>query len=523
MLAAQLAQRIRETLQIDLPLRAIFEHPTVAGLSAGVARAHPELASAVQALAGLSEEAFHALMAGTEGAAAPAAQPDAPILIPLSLSQEQFWVIDRLAPARSVYSIPLSIRVHGPLDVDALRQAINGVVARQQVLRATFPVVDEVPRQRIAPALVLDVPLLDLAGLPPDEQCVEARRLEREVAYHVFDVEHGPPLRAALVRLATDHHLVLLDFDHLVTDEVSTTVFARELSALYRAHLEGRPPDLPELRLQYAEYVTWERQWMSPTRLARLQRFWRHQLQGVPRLELPTDRPRPAHLTFDGIPVARSTPDGLFEGMAALARRQHATPYMVLLAATAEVVHRLGGQERFLIGVPSENRNRPGAELLMGAFVTAVPVRIDCDGDPTFVELLGRVRERLLAAYAHQGLPIGRIAEAAGEARLPNRTPLVQVTCELQLGGWLPFDLPGCRVDYEVLTHDNAAYEMAFHSIAKPERLELGVQLNANIWEEATGHRLLADLEAGLCEVVADPTRPLSTYRFRAAPGSLVG
>jgi hypothetical protein len=292
-------------------------------------------------------------------------------------------------------------------------------------------------------------------------------------------------------------------------------VFAEEVSETYRAGLEGRPTQLPELRVQYSDYVAWEKKWLRGANLARLEDFWRQQLRDVPMLNVPTDHPRPARVRFEGNFLGRPAPASLFQAISTLARRHKATPFMVFAAATAELIHRLSGQDDFVIGTPCENRNLAGAELLVGCFVNVVPLRIDRSGDPTFLEFLLRVRKSLLTSYDYQSLPINRIIEAVGAKREPNRLPLIQFSCEMQLQEWLPLELTGCSFDYDLVTHGTARYEMAFHALAKPEHLWLALELNTSLWDETTGDRLLGALEAGLAEVVEDPTRKLSTYRFQ--------
>jgi non-ribosomal peptide synthetase component F len=288
-----------------------------------------------------------------------------------------------------------------------------------------------------------------------------------------------------------------------------------EMGEFYKALLEKRQPRLPELRLQYPDYAVWERKWLSGNNLERLEHFWRRQLFQVPLLEIPTDHPRPPRLRLEGEFLMREAPADLFQWMTALAQEHQTTPFTVFTAVTAELVHRLSSQGDFVIGVPSENRNLPGAEFLIGSFLNVVPLRIDRSGEPTFVEFLRQVRNTLLDAYNHQALPITKIVEMAGVTRQPDRMPLVQVSCELQLEQWLSLELPGCRYEYEFVSHGTARYEMAFHGMAKSDHLLLAVELNKTLWQESTGYKLLADLQAGLAEILADPTRPLSTYRFQ--------
>jgi hypothetical protein len=320
------------------------------------------------------------------------------------------------------------------------------------------------------------------------------------------------------VRLEPEEHAVLLTFHHLVLDEVSVTVFTRELSELYRARLEGRSPRLPELPFQFVDYTLHERARLQGENLERLEAFWRRELRDTPTLDLPTDRPRPPELTFAGDWVERRAPRDIFDAVARLAREARVTPYVVLLAATAALVHRLSDQDDFILGAPSENRTLARSELLVGCFLNVLPLRIDCSGAPTMLEFLERMRDTLLRAYDHQELPISRIVDAVRPPREPNRLPLVQVSCELQLGDWLPLELPGCTVDYRLVAHGTARYELAFHGIVKDDHLLLALELNTDLWDLATGARLLAELEGVLRAMTAAPALRLSEAAAGATP-----
>jgi non-ribosomal peptide synthetase component F len=523
MLSAKLVERIRDALRINLPLRALFVNPTLDQLTAEIRRGYPEIDAALNTLAGLHDEAFGQLLADVAQDPGPPAPPaPRPTLLPLSAAQVQLWLMEQLRPGQLTYTIPLSVRISGPLDVDALRTAIRGVVARHEGLRTTFVQIEGRPMQRVAAELVLPIPLADLSEVPPAQRQAELHRIEQKVAHRQFNLGVGPLLHAETVRLAATDHRVLLNFHHLVTDEVSMTLFLREVSEIYAAAIECRSVALPNLPVQFGEYVAWEQQ-RPVEHVGRLERYWMQQLRGVEPLALPTDHPRPAELTFKGEFLTRLAPLVLFEEVAALARQYRVTPFLVFTAVAAELLHRLSGQEDLVVGAPSENRTMPGSELLIGCFLNVLPLRIDCSADPTFVELLHRVRDTLLTAYDHQDLPLSRIVEVVRPPRHANRLPLVQATCELQLGSWMPLTLRGCRVEYDFVTHETARYELAFHGMVKPDHLLLALELNTNLWEESTGHRLLADLEAALAEVVRDPSRRLSTYAFRAGEHALRG
>lgn len=515
MLAARLVQRLREPLGIDIPLRTLWENSTPGAFTAELRRRHPELDALLEGLQGLSPGELDQLLGAEPGGPEQGGAAVRPAEAPLSFSQQHFWAMEELDPGSLTHTIPCSFRFRGAFDPASFREALNGVVARHDGLRTTIAATAAGPVQRVAPQLVVDVPLFDLTGLPEAAREAEADRLERVGAHQGFALASGPLLAAHVVRVAPDDHRAMLNFHHLVTDEVSMTIVCRELSELYAARLEGRSPRLPEPRLHLEDFALWEREQLTGPRLARLEGFWRRQLQGAPVLDLPTDHPRPPRLTFEGDSLSRRAPRALFEAVGEVARQARATPYAVFTAATVELLRRLSGQDELVIGAPSENRTMPGSEGIVGCLLNVLPLRVDCAGDPTFLELVRRLRDTLLAAYDHQALPLGRMVEAVNPPRQPGRLPFFGVSCQMQLSEWMPLSLPGCDIQFDVVGHGTARYDMAYHALPKPDHFWLGLELNTNLWNRSTGERLLADLEAGLGEVTGDPTRRLSSYRYR--------
>lgn len=513
MMAARLVQRLRDAFQIDLPLRTLFENSTLGGFTAELQRLHPELDFVLEQMGRLSSAELEALL-GADEASAPAAPERRGRTAPMSFAQQHFWYMEQVQPGTLTHTIPFAFRFRGEFDPDAYRDALNEVVARHEGLRTTFGETQEGPVQRVAPALVLDIPMLDLTSRPPDEREAEADRLKRVAVYHAFDLEEGPLVRSVIVRVEEDDHRVMLNLHHLVGDEVSLTVLCRELTELYRARRERRSPQLPHPAVHAADFAVWEREYLSGPRLARLEGFWRRQLRGAPMLEVPTDHPRPPRLTFEGECVTRTLPLSLLDQVVDLARRCRVTPYSVFASATAELLHRLSGQDEFVLGVPSENRGMPGSEMAIGCFLNVLPLRVDCSGDPTFAELAGRFHDGLLAAYDHQQLPLARIVEAVEPPRQVNRLPLLGVSCQLQLDGWMPLDLPGCEMEFEIVSHGTARYDMAFHALPKRDHLWFGLEVNTNLYDPDTARELQGRLERGLREITKDPERRLSEYRF---------
>ena len=488
MVCARVVHQLRDLLGVDLPLRMLFDHPTPADFAAAVEQRSPGLESALRALA---------TMPDFDQVAEPEARPSGMAHdLPLTSSQLPIWLAEQRDPGLLTHTIPIVITVRGTFDVDTLRSAVAAVVAHQEGLRATFAELDGEPIQRIAAELSLDVPLIDLSNLPQDERTARAADERTRLGKHAFDLTTGPLLAVRVLRLADDLHHLHIVFHHLVTDEVSMTVFMAELAAAYEAEAAGRPARLPDLPVRLADYAEWERGRLRGTELARLTGFWRRQLSRAPELDVPTDRPRPARRGFNGEFLSRSLPQQTFAGLADCAGRVGGTPFTVFLTALVVLLHRRTGATDIVIGVPSDNRLLPGSERLVGCFLNVLPLRVDCSGGPSFAVLALRVRDALLAAYDHQSLPLAMIVQAARTPRPADRPPLFGVTCELQLPGWLPARLAGCSLEYDFVSHGTARYDLAFHGMVSPDSMYLGLEMNTDIWDRSTGLGMLDQLAA---------------------------
>jgi len=367
--------------------------------------------------------------------------------VPLSFAQQRLWLVDQMFPGRSMYNIPVGYRLTGRLDVPILQSGLNKVVERHEVLRTTFSFVDGQPVQVISPRLTLTVPLVDLQGLPADQREAEAMRLAAEEADEPFDLAHGPLLRARLLKLADEHHILLLTMHHIVSDGWSMAVLFRDLSELYTAIREGRPHKLPGLPIQYADYALWQREWLQGDVLQQQLAYWQQQLgEGVPALELPTDRVRPPERTFRGRAQGMYLSEECTAALSELSVRQGATLFMTLLAAFKVLLYRYTGQTDVVVGTPIANRTRSEIEPLIGFFVNMLVLRTDLSGNPSFVELLARVREVCLGAYQHQDLPYEKLVEELHPSRDLSRNPLSQVGFVLQNTPQLALELAGLTV-----------------------------------------------------------------------------
>ncbi len=435
----------------------------------------------------------------------PAADPP-----PLSFAQRRLWFLDRLAPGDPAYNVPLAVWLHGPLDTGALARALAGVVARHEALRTTFPAAAEGPVQRIAPPAPFVLPRIDLTALGAAAPAA-AVRLVRASAPAPFDLAAGPLLRSALLAVAPDLHLLDLTLHHIVSDGWSLQVLVREMAALYQGEA------LPPLPIQYADFAVWQRRRLSGEVLARQLGYWRERLAGLPAvLPLPTDRPRPpVRRTHGGlVPLALDPPT--VDRVRELARELGATPFIVVLAAMLAWLRRLTGEDELAVGAPVANRDRPETAGLIGFFANTLVLRGDLAGDPTFRELVERVRPRAIEAVEHQDLPFERLVEELRPERDASRSPLVQVALNLQSGAEEPPPLGAVRI--ESLVDDEGG----------PVRFDLTLALGAGLsgallyatalFDGTTARRLAAQWVRLLAAAVADPALRLTGLPLLSEP-----
>ena len=412
LLATQVASSIREYFNIELPLRVVFEQPTIAGLAENVEQAM---------------SASH--------------RPETPRIMPLlkrtgfplSFAQQRLWFIDQLQPENNFYNIPAAVRLSGPLDVVAMRRVLGEIVRRHQSLRTRFEVVEGEALQVIDQTYEAKLPLIDLCALAETELEAEARRLMKEEAERPFNLQRGPLLRTTLLKLDDEEHLVLLTMHHIVSDGWSVGVLVREVASLYDAYSQGLKSPLPDLPLQYAHFAVWQREWLQGDVLAQQLNYWKQQLAGAPAvLDLPLDYPRPPVQTYHGARVSFRLSRSVTTALKDLGRRERATLFMTLLVAWQTFLNAYTGRTDIVTGADVANRNRSETENLIGFFVNMLVLRTDLSGNPTFRELIGHVREVALGAYAHQDLPFEKLVEELQPQRDLSRNPLFQVLFVLQ-------------------------------------------------------------------------------------------
>ncbi|HEX9944677.1 MAG TPA: amino acid adenylation domain-containing protein, partial [Thermoanaerobaculia bacterium] len=490
LLATRIASRAGRALGVTPPVRWIFERPTVRGLAARIAAE---------------------LRAGRRPEAPPVTRTLRSGELPLSFAQQRLWFLDRLERNGS-YNIPALFRLEGRLDPAALAAALAGVVRRHEVLRTTFPSVEGEPRQVIAPAAgPAPLPVVDLGDLPAEQSGAELALQAAAAAGRPFDLQAGPLLRAVLFHLKKNEHGLLLVAHHIVCDAWSVGIFVRELSAFYAAAVKDGSPCLPELPVQYADFAAWQRRWLTPGAVAQLANGWRSRLAGAPpALDLPADRPHPPVQTFRGGSVPFRLDSRTAADLLTLARREGASLFMVLLAAFQTLLHRSSGQNDLVVGSPVAGRTQPEVESLIGLFLNTLPLRGDLSGDPSFRELLGRLRETALDAYALQDLPFEKLVEELQPPRDLARPPLFQVMLILQNAPAERLDLPGLALTLEPVSTGTAKLELLLSLGETEDGLAGALEYNADLFDRATAERLLQGFSALLAGAADAPGQRLS-------------
>ncbi|HEV2736817.1 MAG TPA: condensation domain-containing protein, partial [Longimicrobiaceae bacterium] len=489
LLATRVVSRVRAVFGAELPLRSLFEAPTLAGLAAHV----------------------DALLRDGAG---PQAPPVVPVPrdggpLPLSFTQRRLWFIQQLDPASTAYNMAFALRLSGALDPRALQRSVGEVARRHEVLRTVYLAADE-PAQRVCAAAGARLPVADLRGLRDGDREREARRRAAAEARRPFDLAAGPVLRSGLLRTGDEEWVLLFTLHHVAGDGWSMGLLVHEVSELYSAAAEGRAPSLPSLPVQYADFAAWQRGWLSGDVLAALLGWWRGRLAGAPPLlELLTDRPRTPGL--DERAAVRSFAVSAECGAAlhVLARREGVTPFMVLLAAWQLLLARYSGQDDVSVGTPVAGRTRLETEGLVGAFVNTLVLRTDLSGDPTFREILGRVRETTLGAFQHQELPFELLVEELAPERSMGHTPLFHALFVLQNNPEEALRLGGLRAEPFGAAGEAAKFDLTLALSGSGDGFRGSLSYRTGLWEAATAGRMLEHFVRLLEAVAADPGRPV--------------
>ncbi len=434
--------------------------------------------------------------------------------VPLSFYQQGLWVLSQLMPDTSLYHVPKGVRLTGELNVAALRATLEHLVARHESLRTTFAVSDGVPTQVVHPQLEIEMPIVDLSDCPDGEKEAETRRVLRDSVRRPFDLAQGPLIRALLIKVAEQEHVFLMTMHHIITDGWSIGVMHREFMALYEAFAAGKPSPLREPKIQYPDYAIWHRSWFQGPVYESQLAYWKNQFKTLPPpLELPTDHARPtvqAHKAFRGSKRKLVLSKELTQKLKELCQKEEATLFMVLLAAYQVLLHRYTGEEDIVVGSPIAGRCLAETEDLIGLFVNALALRVDLSGNPSFRELLGRVKEVALGAYANQDLPFETLVKELAPDRSLARNPLFQVMFVLQSESIPTLELPGLTVSHVQVENVVANFDLTLDTVERNGHLECLLESNADLFDYDRITRLLTHFENLLEGIVAKPETRIS-------------
>ncbi len=492
LLATQVISRVREAFHVEVPLATLFEYPTVTALGTQIERS---------------------LRAGQLSEVPPLRSAPRDHPLPLSFAQQRLWFLDQFTPGSTVYNMPSATRLRGRLDVRSLAASLNTIVQRHEVLRTSFPAgPDGQPFQAIAPSLELPLNLIDLSALPEQKREEECLHYARKEEQQLFDLAHGPLLRFTLLQIDEQEHVLLFTMHHIISDGWSLSVLVRELSELYESHLRAVPPQLSPLPIQYADYALWQREWLDGEVLDRQIAYWRDLLSDAPPLlTLPTDFARPRIPHFQGTPLEFKLSDDIAEQLRALSRREGVTMFMVLLAAYAVLLHRYSGQSRIVIGVPMAGRSPLEVEPLIGLFINTLPLCIDMSGNPTFQQLLRRVRQLVLEAYTHQHVPFEKLVEELQPERdISRHSPLFQVMFvhegKVQESAHIQ-QLEACALKTGSF---GAKFDLRLGILDDKRGLEGSLVYDAHLFQSETAQRMLQNFQFLLESVIHESESVLS-------------
>ena len=493
LLAMQVTSRLREAFKVELPVRTLFEKPTIAGLARSVEKA-------IAAAGGMEAPPIEATARDGE--------------LRLSFAQERLWFLDQLEPGSPAYNSRVASRLKGPVNLVALKNALTEIVRRHEILRTSFPAVNGRPAQVIMQPLRVSFPIADLSLLDALEREFAARKLIAREVRRALDLSKGPVARAYLLRLSQQEHILLLVIHHIAFDAWSANVLLREMAALYATFSQGQPSTLDELRIQYADYAHWQREWLRGEALRSLLSYWKQQLGGAPvLLNLRTDRPRPTESNSRGATIDFSLTEELTSSLGELSRQENSTLFMTLMAAFQTLLSRYSGQEDISVGTPIAGRDHVETEGLIGCFINTLVVRSYTPGDLKFRELLRKVRHVMLEAFANQELPFEKIVDALGIERNPSYTPLYQVLLGL-------VKTPVNRLHVvestnltigSVPTHAGTAnLDLVMELREIGGRLVGSVEYRTDLFNDETIMRMISHFEILLTSIVANPDTRLS-------------
>jgi amino acid adenylation domain-containing protein len=487
LLATQIVSRVREAFHVELPLRDLFESPTIAGLA----------------------ESIEAVLKGNEDIDIPPVQR-APRdqALPLSFTQQRLWLLDQLNVGGATYNLLSSLRLSGPLEVMAMEETLTEIVRRHEVLRTTFGMLNDEPVQVISPPQRLELSIFDLSNLSVQEQEAEIKSQVFAESQRPFDLSRGPLVRAVLLRLEAQEHVLLFTVHHVVSDGWSMGRLVDEVAVLYEAFRKHQPSPLPELSIQYGDYAVWQRNWLQGKVLDDQVAYWREQLAGAaPTLNLPADFPRPAVQSYQGANQRFQLPEDLTSKLKRLCKEEGVTMFMLLLAGWQTLLHRYTGQDDILVGSPIANRQRAEFEPLIGCLINTLVFRGCLEGNPSFTEFLQRMREVALGAYAHQDVPFDLLVEILQPERRANYTPFFQTVFVLQNAPMKTLQLSNLTLAPLEVDHIATQFDLILAAVEAKGELKGTLTYNTDIYAAETITEMLRDFRRLLEEIAADPKR----------------
>jgi amino acid adenylation domain-containing protein len=489
LLATKVLSRVRKAFQVEITLRTLFESLTL-GL--------------------LAEQIDIAMSQGIEAMLPPIVPATRDLPLPMSYGQQRLWFIDQLVPGTSAYNLPVAVRLEGTLNIAALQQSFSEIIRRHEVLRTVFKTVAGRPSQVINPPRALILPIIDLSGLPEDKREAAALRLVAAESQRPFQLAHGPLLRIRLFRLKGEDHLALVNMHHIISDGWSLGIFTAEIVELYKAFTSGEASRLDELSIQYADFTVWQTRWFEGEALEEQMAYWKRQLEGLSPMELPTDRPRPITKTINGGHLSARFSGELSDRLNQLSRRENSTLFITMLSLFKTLLYQYSGQDDIAVGVPIAGRNRVEIEPLIGFFVNTLVLRTDLSGEPSFRELINRVREAALGAYRHQDLPFEKLVQELQPEQDLSRTPLFQIMFVLQNASQETLELPGLQLSPFEADIEAVKFDMTLNITEDQWGLTASVAYNTDLFDEVTMSRMLEHMRHLLGQAVLDPDRRVS-------------
>lgn len=493
LLAASIIGRLRGLINVEIPLRTFFEHPSVSSLTEEVAR-----------LRGDKE------VSPPDIARIPDGNP-----VQLSFAQERLWLLDQVDPLGPTYNIPMIITLGGDVNLEAVQGALLEIVERHEPLRTVFLMSGEQPTQVVMPCISIDLIVEDLRDLPLSEKCSTMGAQQRDFAALPFDLKADLMLRAKLFRVDADESVLLLVVHHIASDAWSMKIISKEFEEVYRALTQGRAPYLPPLPIRYSDYSVWQRSWLQDDRQIKQLRYWQQKLLDAPTLDLPYDRRRPDSPLHRGAGYSFNLPASISEGLRSLAGAENSTMYMALLAAFKVTLSRSTGQFDVVVGAPVSGRIQPSTTGLVGFFLNTLVLRTDLRGNPTFCEVLRRVKDTVLDAHTHQDVPFEKIVEVLNPVRDVNRSPLFQVmVVSLDFDSITALNLADGSSHYpseenRALLDSYAKYDLTIYFRERGGEIGCNVVYNCDLFESATIEVICRNFTELVAQIVAAPTKPV--------------